>query len=105
MIKELVMFMLVSYSLTMQVKLLAWNRIPSMIKVWINCKTRRYYTVHLAEDLLGDWVLLRSWGSLDSGAGNIRKDLVTDYRSGCLEVESIASTRQAHGYLMVEGEK
>ncbi|RUM94718.1 MAG: hypothetical protein DSZ28_01685 [Thiothrix sp.] len=78
---------------------------PPMIKIWINRKTRRHYTVHLAEDLLGEWVLLRSWGSLDSGAGHTRKDLVADYRSGCLEVELIASTRQAYGYLMVEGKK
>jgi hypothetical protein len=54
---------------------------PPMIKIWINRKTRRHYTVHLAEDL------------------------VADYRSGCLEVELIASTRQAYGYLMVEGKK
>lgn len=76
-----------------------------MIKVWINRKTRRHYTVHLAKDLLGDWVLLRSWGSLDSRAGCIRKCLVENYRAGCLEIEVISSTRQTHGYLMVEGKQ
>ena len=76
-----------------------------MVKVWINRKSRRHYTVHLAKDLLGDWVLLRSWGSLDNGAGRIQKSWMENYRAGCLEVERISTTRKAHGYLVVEGGK
>jgi len=75
-----------------------------VIKVWINTKTRRHYTAHFQEDLLGDLILVQSWGSLDSGAGRIQKRLMQNKREGFLAVEEISRTRKRHKYTLVERE-
>jgi len=36
---------------------------------WVNEEKRRYYQVHLVEDMFGDWSLIACWGSLDSRRG------------------------------------
>lgn len=38
----------------------------TMLELWIHSGKRRYYKFVIYSDLLGDRVLLRSWGSLDS---------------------------------------
>jgi hypothetical protein len=75
-----------------------------VIKVWINKKTRRHYTAHFQEDLLGDLILVQSWGSLDSGAGRIQKSLVTNEHEGILAIEAISRTRKKHKYKLVNKE-
>ena len=45
-------------------------------KIWINKKSRRYYKVLVYKDLLGDLVLVRNWGSLDTARGGIKTELI-----------------------------
>ena len=75
-----------------------------MIKVWINREKRRHYTAHLTEDLLGDLVLVQSWGSLDSGAGRIQKRLMESEQEGVLAIEAITRKRKEHEYTLVKKE-
>ncbi|HID99445.1 MAG TPA: hypothetical protein EYP59_04055 [Thiotrichaceae bacterium] len=75
-----------------------------MIKIWINKKTRRHYTAHFQEDLLGDLILVQSWGSLDSGVGRIQKRLMQNKREGFLAVEAISRTRKKHKYTLINKE-
>jgi hypothetical protein len=65
---------------------------------WIHDEKRRYYGVFLQQDLFGDWTLIKNWGSLDNGRGQLRMDAVTDRVSGLRLIEEIAHVRRAHGY-------
>lgn len=44
--------------------------------LWVHQEKRRYYRVLVYQDLLGDWVLNRSWGALDSGRGGVRTEVI-----------------------------
>lgn len=65
---------------------------------WIHDEKRRYYGVFLQRDLFGDWTLIKNWGSLDNGRGQLRMDAVTDRISGLRQIAEIAHVRRAHGY-------
>jgi hypothetical protein len=69
-----------------------------MNKVWINQSKRRYYRVILQNDLLGDLVIIRSWGSLDSDRGQVRKEIVDSESDGIMKVQEIEKRRLYRGY-------
>jgi hypothetical protein len=69
-----------------------------MNKVWVNMAKRRYYRAFLQEDLLGDWVLVRCWGSLDSQHGRICTELVDSMASGLATFGKIEKQRSTRGY-------
>ncbi|MEW8139150.1 MAG: WGR domain-containing protein [Candidatus Thiodiazotropha endolucinida] len=69
-----------------------------MNRLWINTNNRRYYRVHLQRDLLGDWTLTRSWGSLDSHHGQVRSEVVTDEHRGIQIMHDISRRRATRGY-------
>jgi hypothetical protein len=72
-----------------------------MNRLWINLEKRRYYRTVVQRDLLGDWTLVRSWGSLDSHRGQVRTELVSSYER-CLKVIGDIDKRRAYrGYLSV----
>jgi len=68
--------------------------------LWINQEKRRCYRVRVYQDLLGDWVMVRSWGSLDTLRGGSKTDLVD-----CSDVEGlllgIEKQRVKKGYSLV----
>jgi hypothetical protein len=66
--------------------------------LWINRDKRRYYRVHLQVDLLGDWTLTRSWGSLDSHHGQVRTELVGSQTRGLQILAEITQRRAYRGY-------
>lgn len=70
-----------------------------MNRVWINPGKRRYYRAHLQADLLGDWTLTRSWGSLDSRHGQVRTELVDNQAHGLRLLAGIDKRRAVRGYL------
>lgn len=45
--------------------------------LWVNQEKRRYYKVLVYEDLLGDLVFLRNWGSLDNARGGVKTEIVS----------------------------
>lgn len=59
---------------------------------------RRYYQLLLAQDLLGDWLLTRSWGAKQSRRQGSRKDLICDQHSAMIKVRKLRTRRRAHGY-------
>jgi hypothetical protein len=65
---------------------------------WIHHEKRRYYGVFLQQDLFGDWTLIKNWGSLDNGRGQLRMDAVADRISGLRQIAEIAQVRRAHCY-------
>jgi predicted DNA-binding WGR domain protein len=71
---------------------------------WIHDEKRRYYGVFLQQDLFGDWTLVRNWGSLDNGRGQLHRDAVPDRVSGLRQIAEIQRRRRAHGYRLVYGD-
>ena len=71
-------------------------------RVWINKKNRRYYKVLVYKDLLGDLVLMRNWGSLDTARGGMKTELVDQQQAMNLLVK-IGKQRIKRNYEVVEG--
>jgi hypothetical protein len=69
--------------------------------LWINQEKRRYYRVRVYQDLLGDWVLSRSWGALDSSKGGCRVEVIEPQRFDDLLAE-IEKRRRQRDYVLVE---
>ena len=67
-------------------------------QLWIHSKKRRYYRASVYQDLLGDWVLLRDWGALDSKLGGIKTELLTGLKDGEEKLAMIAKRRKQHHY-------
>ena len=44
--------------------------------LWGHNHKRKYYAVWVYRDLLGDWVIRREWGSLDSNRGRQKTELL-----------------------------
>ncbi len=61
-------------------------------------KHTRYYKAILCQDLFGDWVVVRVWGSLASRAGRIASSWVANEGEGEMALCKIAKRRLAHGY-------
>lgn len=76
-----------------------------MVKIcWEDNERGRYYMVHLHQDLFGDWLLTRAWGSKDSHRGRVKHDLVNNEHDGKRKIKKIAARRRQHGYLISEGD-
>jgi hypothetical protein len=69
-----------------------------MNRVWINMENRRYYRAIIQRDLLGEWTLVRSWGSLDNNRGQIRTELINTYDQCMSIMGDIAKRRAYRGY-------
>ncbi len=72
--------------------------VPSQHHAWVNPEKARYYQVHLGQDLLGDWALLKVWGSLGSRRGGMHNTGVASYADGLEQIWEIARRRTQHGY-------
>lgn len=70
--------------------------------VWVNQKKRRFYRVIVQKDLLGDVVLYRYWGSLDSAHGGTKTELVNGDDIDNL-LFSIDKLRTKKGYVNISG--
>jgi hypothetical protein len=68
---------------------------------WINPEKARYYQVHLARDLFGDWTLRKVWGGTGSRRGRMHSTGVTSYADGIAQVRAISKRRTRRGYLSV----
>ena len=72
-----------------------------MLELWIHPVKRRYYKFAIYRDLLGDRVLLRSWGSLDNKLGGSMTQLVPDDKNEQMLIDLIRKRRQQHDYELV----
>ncbi|WP_036487545.1 WGR domain-containing protein [Myxosarcina sp. GI1] len=62
-------------------------------------KNTRFYTVELCQNLFGDWIVKKTWGSavrLDYGRSN--SVVCSDYQSGLEEYQKQQLRRRVRGY-------
>ena len=76
---------------------------PDMVRTYRNPAKRRHYLLWLHQDLLGDWCLMRQWGSLDSHRGRMVQQRVDSEEAGRLEMAREDRRREKRGYVAVEG--
>lgn len=67
-------------------------------RLWTNPAKARYYEAHLDRDLLGDWALRTTWGSLGSRRGGTYNTGVASYEDGIEQIDEIARRRTRRGY-------
>ena len=63
-------------------------------------KDTRFYLLELCQDIFGNWIIKRTWGSavkLDFCCSN--STVYSDYQTGLLWYEKQASRRQKRGYV------
>ena len=65
---------------------------------WVNPEKARYYQVHLALDLFGDWTLRKVWGGIGSSRGRMHNTAVPSYDEGVEQIREIAKRRGQRGY-------
>ncbi len=70
----------------------------TMLELWIHSGKRRYYKFVIYSDLLGDRVLLRSWGSLDSRVGGTMTQVISTTDEELSLIDSIRKRRTQHNY-------
>ncbi len=75
---------------------------PSQHHTWVNPEKARYYQIHLGQDLLGDWALLKVWGGLGSRRGGMHNTGIASYEDGIEQVREIAEHRTRRGYRLRE---
>lgn len=63
--------------------------------------TSRYYAARLCQDLLGDWVLERSWGGLYNNLGGAETTVVVTEQAGDSAISALHTRRTAHHYKLV----
>lgn len=72
-----------------------------MLELWIHPKKRRYYKFAIYRDLLGDRVLLRSWGSLESKLGGSMTQVIPSEEKEQSLIDLIRKRRQQNCYELV----
>ena len=68
---------------------------------WVHAEKRRYYTVQMLQDLLGEWVVVQRWGSLLSRQGGHKQVLCASRTDAEIMVTAIARRRQCRRYQYV----
>lgn len=68
---------------------------------WLNNKTRRYYHAVVCRDLLGDLVVTRTTGSVDSSRGRVMVFPVKSYSEAGEMLDRVSVDRKRHGYRLI----
>ncbi len=58
----------------------------------------RYYIAEVTQDLFGQWLLARRWGSRTSACGNEQRLPVASYEEALHLLKATSKRRQARGY-------
>lgn len=74
---------------------------PPQHHTWINPTKARYYQVHLAQDLFGDWTLRKVWGGIGSRRGGMHHTGLASHEDGVEQVRAIAKRRAQRDYRRV----
>lgn len=64
---------------------------------WENKSNERYYNAVLTQDLFGDWVVIKSWGS-KARRGGSKTFLCASYGEGINYLEKMNKLRERRGY-------
>lgn len=62
----------------------------------------RTYVLMLSRDLLGDWVLMQSWGNRANKHGGGKRRAVASFEAGLAALAALGRVRQARGYHLVD---
>lgn len=62
----------------------------------------RVYTVVLDQDLLGDWVVIQSWGGKGNQRGGGKVTHVPSFEAGMAMLRAIAKQREKRGYRLIK---
>jgi hypothetical protein len=65
--------------------------------LFINPKNHRYYRLLSGIDLLGDFILMKTWGSLKSNSGNFSQEKI-DQSFLPEKISTISAIRKKHKY-------
>ena len=65
---------------------------------WFNTLKQRYYMSSLQQDMFGDWVLIKYWGSSNNRVGRIKKECCESYHEGCNKLVLLNKRRIQRGY-------
>ncbi len=65
-------------------------------------KQQRYYEAYVTQDLLGDWVVISSWGQLDGAGACLRKKIVDSEEKAMDALHQIYRLRKKNGYVGVQ---
>jgi len=60
----------------------------------------RYYCCRLAQDLFGNWLLVREWGGFTSGKRGAQEHLCENYEAGLSLLKTIAKRRCWRRYVL-----
>lgn len=74
------------------------------VALYLHQKKRRFYRVVAGCDLLGDFILYQSWGSLDSKLGNFKQQIIDQTQLPRL-LAQIHKLRLKHEYVSVEADQ
>jgi predicted DNA-binding WGR domain protein len=69
-----------------------------IVQRWENKESKRYYECRLQKDLLGDWVITRNWGGINTQLGQVKHQLVESYGEGVNKVFDVAEKRMKRRY-------
>lgn len=59
-------------------------------------------SIVLEQDLLGDWVIVQSWGGKYNARGGKKNRMVNNYAEGLIQLQKIIKLRLHHGYRQIE---
>jgi len=67
-----------------------------ILKYWETDK--RFYKAFLCQDLFGDWIVERNWGSKYSRRAGGKSDFCSSYQEGLEKLKDIHKIRIRHSY-------
>jgi len=68
---------------------------------WVHHQKQRFYQVYLGKDMLQDYVLTKSWGSIGESRGRVILIAYSSYAEAVTEVNKVIQVRRRRGYLLV----
>jgi len=68
---------------------------------WENPKNQRYYAIEFKQDLLLDWILVRTNGKRGTRLGQMKQIVCQDYEAGLKLIEDIKKRRIKRGYDLI----
>ncbi len=81
------------------------TRFTMLRKDWVNSHKRRFYRATLFHDLLGNCILFRVWGCMDSHQSCSLQRVMDSWDQGLNLVRELDYRRERGGYRVVDVEK
>jgi len=73
--------------------------IENLSRRWVHKEKKRYYRITLSQDLLGDWIITKSWGSLITSAGRAVHIACASKEEAAMLAKKIENVRKNREYV------